>query len=362
MHSIEVPGGHLREAREFFDAFVESTPAKRFVLGRGEYAEAVADFVPIAGFVDDFSEVAMWRDLPVLQARELPQDALVISASMLRPISAIRQLENFQLSAMDYFGVAEASKGRLPLVRGWHSFREDYLANQDRYLGVRSRMIDDKSIETFDRIVSFRLTGDLSYMHGFHYDPTNQYFEDFLDLQEAGESFLDIGAYEGETSLEFMHRCPEFAHVYAIEASPSSFETLTRNLGHLPSDQVTLINAAAGSELAYSKFRDDRGTASAFDPSGSTTVRIEKVDALGINGVTFIKMDIEGAEEAALRGSEATIRQCQPRIALAAYHKPDDFWRLPDQIERMDVDFELAMRHYTEGIDETVLFFLPASS
>jgi putative protease len=38
---------------------------------------------------------------------------------------------------------------------------------------------------------------------------------------------------------------------------------------------------------------------------------------------------------------------------LAAYE------RIPDLIDAAGVDYELRMRHYTEGIDETVMFFLP---
>ncbi len=40
------------------------------------------------------------------------------------------------------------------------------------------------------------------------------------------------------------------------------------------------------------------------------------IDGLGLTGVRFIKMDIEGHEAAALRGAEQTIRRDSPMLVL----------------------------------------------
>ena len=36
--------------------------------------------------------------------------------------------------------------------------------------------------------------------------------------------------------------------------------------------------------------------------------------------ITFIKLDIEGAEIETLQGAEETIRRCNPKLEISAYH------------------------------------------
>lgn len=53
--------------------------------------------------------------------------------------------------------------------------------------------------------------------------------------------------------------------------------------------------------------------------------RIDTVVAeLGLSGVDFIKMDIEGSERHALAGARETLARCSPRLAICTYHLADD--------------------------------------
>jgi FkbM family methyltransferase len=56
------------------------------------------------------------------------------------------------------------------------------------------------------------------------------------------------------------------------------------------------------------------------------TVRRVTIDGLGLTGVRFIKMDIEGHETAALRGAEQTIKRDAPMLMLEleTRHQPID--------------------------------------
>ena len=60
---------------------------------------------------------------------------------------------------------------------------------------------------------------------------------------------------------------------------------------------------------------------------------------------TFIKLHLEGAELAALRGVEKTLRRCRPRIAATVYHNRDGLWRtlkhLADTLENYRFYFRL---------------------
>ncbi len=70
-------------------------------------------------------------------------------------------------------------------------------------------------------------------------------------------------------------------------------------------------------------------------------------------------MDIEGAEFEALKGASGIIRKHQPKLAISVYHKASDYWEIPELIFSIRNDYKLYLRHYTEGIAETVMFFIP---
>lgn len=74
---------------------------------------------------------------------------------------------------------------------------------------------------------------------------------------------------------------------------------------------------------------------------------------------SFIKMDIEGAEIAALNGAKQTILKNHPIIAIAAYHSPDHLWKIPELILKVRNDYAIYFRHYTQSLYEPVLFFVP---
>lgn len=62
--------------------------------------------------------------------------------------------------------------------------------------------------------------------------------------------------------------------------------------------------------------------------------------------VDYIKLDIEGAELDMLHGAAKTITRCKPKMAVSAYHKPEDLWTLATYIKSLRADYEFEFRHY----------------
>lgn len=346
-------------SRAFCASYVSAPAAKRFVLGTGEYARSIADALEISAFVDDFTSDSVVSGTPVIRASELPSDALIVVASMLRPKSALRALKDLDVRALDYFAFAAYSDLPVKPVAFWPAFASDFRANRDKYEVVRDKLSDKISQKVFDDLVRFRLHGDLSAMADYEFDPQGQYFEDFLELQPLGESFIDVGSYDGQTSLEFARRVQEFESILAFEPSHVSFPVVQSALSGLSSERTQVLPFALGSAASTQRFSAEDGSASRVSKDGQAVVTVVTLDSLDLNAGSFMKMDIEGGEVEALRGARETIRRLQPRLAISVYHKFDDLWRVPEVVDQAGVKYRLFLRHYTEGIDETVMFFIP---
>ena len=62
--------------------------------------------------------------------------------------------------------------------------------------------------------------------------------------------------------------------------------------------------------------------------------------------VDYIKLDIEGAELDMLHGAAKTISRWKPKMAISAYHKPEDLWTLASYVKSLRSDYEFKFRHY----------------
>lgn len=82
-------------------------------------------------------------------------------------------------------------------------------------------------------------------------------------------------------------------------------------------------------------------------------------DVVGDRPVTYIKMDIEGAELEALQGAENIIRKQHPRLAVSIYHKPEDIWTIPRLLMKYYEGYWFYMRHYSFSWYDTVLYAIP---
>lgn len=330
-------------------------------MGVGTYAQSLASAIPIAGFVDDSRGPSTFQGLPVIRSSDLRADSMVVVASMLRPRTACERLKNLGVEHVDYFAFERKSPLPLKPVAHWDEFELRFASDRSRLNTIRDRFVDERSRETWDRLIEFRLTRDLRVAEIFNLDFVNQYFEDFLRLDTRGEVFADIGAFDGQTSIQFARRCPDFSEILVFEPSPINRAILEQNLMTLDMSRVSIYPFGLGEFAEVLQFDAGLGSSSAITKTGADSIEIRQLDSLNVANLTFAKFDIEGHEIPALRGAAQTVRRFRPRLAVSAYHRGTDFWDLPDLMDELIGPCPLAVRHYTEGIDETVLFFLPTS-
>jgi FkbM family methyltransferase len=200
-----------------------------------------------------------------------------------------------------------------------------------------------------------------------------QYYEDGYVSIGEGEVFVDGGAHQGESALEFLRRAKEAgatrARVHSFEPDQGNFEAAAKNLAGVTG--VTLVQKGLWireAELTFFEKADTLGSSFVLLPNAPERegaivhrVPVTSLDAY-FGGApedcwpTFIKMDIEGAENEALLGAAGVIAAKKPKLAICAYHKPEDVYALPRTIMRLHGGYRFALRHYARSPHETVLY------
>ena len=183
-----------------------------------------------------------------------------------------------------------------------------------------------------------------------------QYFEDFLQLHPEQETFLDVGCFDGKTSLEFIKHCPEYAGIHVFEPEPENMIKSKQTLAGLPN--ITYHDSGLSSQSETLRFSVE-GSSSRVSEKGELLIKVDRLDNFIHTPFTLLKMDIEGQELSAIEGAKESITKYHPRLAICVYHRPDDFWKIPQKILSFRSDYQVFLRHYTEGVTETVMFFIP---
>ena len=190
-----------------------------------------------------------------------------------------------------------------------------------------------------------------SSIRDFHLAPEPQYFLSGFTVQ-AGDIAIDGGAYDGGTSRDFASVAGASGKVYAFEMDEENFKKCQAAAEHF-GFVAENMGLASHRQMAKYMHTGAQATASRMDAGGDRTASFTSIDVYvkenQLPRVDFIKMDIEGAELDALHGAALTIARWKPRMAICAYHKPEDFWVLQQYIQSLRPDYEFAFRHY--GID-----------
>jgi FkbM family methyltransferase len=330
--------------------------SRRYVFGVTPYAAGIIATIPVKGVIDDFSKATDFHGVPVIRTADALQDALVVTTTIGRPYTARQHLLKAGLAQCDYFTFHRHCYLELPSARFWTGFSEDARQHAAELQWVRERLADETSREVFDSLVNLRLSANPACIAAFRENQVNQYFEPFLDLQSEGESFADIGCFDGRTSADFIECCPQFNSVHIFEPDPNNLVVIRARFEG--QEKVHCYPVGLGDAKRTVRFSSS-GSTSAITDDGDLEVQIETLDSFGIDGLTFLKMDIEGAELGALAGARETILRCHPRLAICVYHEASDLWRIPQEVFSIRDDYTIYFRHYTEGVTESVMFFMP---
>jgi FkbM family methyltransferase len=171
---------------------------------------------------------------------------------------------------------------------------------------------------------------------------------DFEVVVRNGDIVFDAGSWIGDFAA-YASKCGA-GTVYAFEPVPETYEILAETSRLNPN--ITAVKKGLGNTKGcLQMFRQEDWTSGDtllrppdFGQANIAQVEITTVDDFvrenNIPRVDFIKSDIEGFERNMLEGASMVLREFAPKLAICAYHLPDD----PEVLERIILDANPAYR------------------
>jgi FkbM family methyltransferase len=243
--------------------------------------------------------------------------------------------------------------------RYWLSDPAHLRAHEAQINSIEAILADEESRQSYRRIVRFRSGEDFPYASFRHAD--EQYFNSITLAEHTRNRgcYVDCGAYDGDTYLRYLQKVGEPSRAILLEPDRSNFRQLVARTAAMKSD-VICLPLAVSDNLVSLRFTETSGEASSVGDHGTVVVQAIALDQLlASQRVGFLKLDVEGAEKAALHGAKTILSRDRPVVTMSLYHRPEDIWELPEILREYCKNYSFYLRqHYFNSFD-SVLYAIP---
>lgn len=353
---------HIEARENLILKACRETSAKIYIYGAGGMGRIVAerllsDRIPVSGFLVDsqyWKKGETYKDTPVYCI-----DDVVIDRSI-TIIPALMRLDRLDKNKI------ESLKKKTTVLEGdlycFYFGIVDYAFWKEREVELNKLyydLADDKSRKHLEAWLNQRISGDLRYLENI-WENNTFYSSEIVDFSKI-KSFVDCGAYDGDTYLSFLENYrQQMGEEYSGKAylfEPVNYDQCLLNCGTDKRCKVFRVGVwNKKDKLAFS----EQGTASSVIDKDGISVDVDSIDDI-LNGgvVDFIKMDVEGSERNALKGAEKTLRTYKPILAICVYHRRDDLLTIPQYIRSINSHYKMYLRAHSKRIDDLVLYAIP---
>ena len=191
-----------------------------------------------------------------------------------------------------------------------------------------------------------------------------QYFGEAFMPPRQERFFVEGGAYRFDSAERFLdwNRGYGAEGLLCFEPDPVNYEICCQKLQEQTEGALArnskIIHAGVSDRCAVMCFHAAGSDESQFSEArGGVSISLRPIDQeIGERNISFLKLDVEGFELAALQGAEQAIRRCRPRMAVCAYHKLEDLLKIPKWILDLEMGYTLQLRMYSNEYLEIVCY------
>lgn len=313
----------------------------------------------------------------------LDRDAEIIKEYCGRPVYTLdsREVEKYKESSIVLFTIVMDRQKRKSLIRdiiesGFLDLREAqyyrslqitpenhckdieqfYKSSREDIEKTYKLLSDEKSQRIYRSNINALIFGDYSACESLEDPMEDQYFPKDVSFSKGYDRFVDCGGFVGDTIEALLRCCPGHHNVASFEPYMSNYRKLITVAKTTKEIDGVCFPCAVGERNETVYFSSGTGSGH-ISVKGDLAVPCISLDS-AISGFhpTFIKMDIEGAEPAALRGACDIIKKDRPDLAICVYHNTDHIWTIPLLLYNIVPEYRFYLRSYNAFTMETVLY------
>ena len=326
--------------------YLVKTEKNILIYGRGNAAEAIVSELAKrgkkpAGFFasDGFVRAKEFLGYPVTSFTEAMQrfgkDSIVLLAFGTHREDVLQTIR-------DIASRTEFYAPDLP-VAGEGLFDKQYYVDHEAQLQKTLAILaDEQSRKVFQDVISYKLSGKIGYLADCETPAADNWA---LLAPAADKAYVDLGAYTGDTVLDYLAACsgPCDPSILAVEPEPRNSRKLKETVAAAGLTRCRCVQAVIGDSVGTAEISKGAGRGSRS--TKTVPVCAETLDHLLDGARTdIVKMDVEGSEAAAIRGAAFTIQKYRPAMLIAAYHRTEDLWAIPQQVLALRPDYRVFLR------------------
>lgn len=356
---------HVLDEFHLLDPTLRSQDKRIGILGINNWSRSLSDCISPDYFIDDFTDKVFVDEIPIFKCTDISDQDLVINCSIAHCGDAYRRISCYTPNQISYYELLyrDIFSSKLKQIWWWKpNMQKTTLHSSHKFIHLLSLMSDPLSKNHLRRLQLARLNASLSYFEPIENNEKRQYLESFL-IKEGHENsdlvIIDVGAYDGASSLLFSEFFPNYQKILAFEPETKNYNQALANSKKIKNCFV--YNSAVGSSCMQVFIEGDDQSCmvkESSNTSDSNSIEMITLDSLQITGNIFLKIDTEGFELEVLKGAKYMISKYRPLIAVAAYHKINDIFDITEFILSLNPNYKMFFRHYTQGLSESVLFFV----
>ena len=233
----------------------------------------------------------------------------------------------------------------MPVADTSEYFDKDfYNEHYQEIVKAYNSLSDEGSKSVFATILHFKLTGKMKYLEACATDKDGLYR--LLPVENI-KSYIDVGAYNGDTLKEAIAYMPTLIEATLIEPDPKTYKRLVKFCDTQKGIKLTPINALALDSMGACQFSASGNRNSTYSATASYEHKGTEIAAITLDSLRpspdYIKYDVEGAELLSLIGSHETISQYKPALLVSLYHRSRDIFSLINYLSEKYPFYKLSL-------------------
>lgn len=202
--------------------------------------------------------------------------------------------------------------------------REEYVRHQLQISEVQTLLADEVSKEVFSAWIEGCISYDVSKIFNYCKEHIS-YFNNGIFGVEGDSSYVDVGAYIGDTIEDYIEYNNAVKHIYAFEGDAEFCEQMHKKFcvadGAI-ADRIKIYSCilwSKNTEVSFAKSSQDAYVGACVHENNSEKNDVAKtLDSVLLNnieGVDLLKINVIGSAEV-LEGAASIVRKFHPKIAI----------------------------------------------